>query len=69
MTAVCGADMGGIWMEGPNGSRTFMPARCNRVHGISTAHMFMDSLSGLAIVDFNTMPERTVDARGCVRDH
>lgn len=62
----CGADMGGIWMPGPNGNRTYIPLRCNDgMEHDGVPHSYMDLKSGNVVYAADA-PTQTVDAKGCV---
>lgn len=73
VTFPCGADMGHIWIDGPNNTRVALPLTCNReirfpsVIGMYPCdfygHAYFDERSGLMIAG---EAKQTVDKRGCV---
>ena len=68
---MCGKDMGGVWVPGANGSKTYIPLKCNGTHSLyikPSNHSYFDIHSGMLIFP-TARPKLDVDPKGCIRSN
>lgn len=62
---MCGKALGGIWVDGANGSKIYISVKCNVPHHPYDPCYYFDNRTGGKIVP-GLIPDVSVDDRGCV---